>query len=380
MLASKAKPNMKKNSHYRVAVIGCGVFGAEIASNISDIGMSVCVLEARDDILLGASANNQNRLHLGFHYPRDVETGRQSIRGFERFKNKYSDAIQGGFPNAYFISDENSHTSPDDYIRFCQELGVSYKRLDVDEFPIQVLGSNMGILCNEVVYDCTVLRRLVRDSLRRRDIIVRLNTLVCGVKKVGATYLIELNDHSVVSADVVVNATYADINQLTELLGYSIPEWQYEYTAVPIIEFDVPRVGVTVMDGPFMTLLPYGKSGDFLLYHVVHSVIARETGAQINRSWLTREEAPFSSVDRSRFFEEMLDACQKYIPALRKARLKGFLEGPRLVMPNRESTDARPSIINAFDDTYFTIMAGKIDHCIWVAEDLARLVSRRLHT
>ena len=33
--------------------------------------------------------NNQNRLHLGFHYPRDIETGIQSIRGFDLFKNKY---------------------------------------------------------------------------------------------------------------------------------------------------------------------------------------------------------------------------------------------------------------------------------------------------
>ena len=46
-----------------VAVIGCGIFGAEIALNASNIGLSVKVFEANEDILLGASMNNQNRLH-----------------------------------------------------------------------------------------------------------------------------------------------------------------------------------------------------------------------------------------------------------------------------------------------------------------------------
>ena len=57
---------------FNIVVIGCGIFGAEIALKVSSMGLSVKVFEANDDILLGASMNNQNRLHLGFHYPRDI--------------------------------------------------------------------------------------------------------------------------------------------------------------------------------------------------------------------------------------------------------------------------------------------------------------------
>ena len=36
------------------------------------------------NFLIGASKNNQNRLHLGFHYPRDIKTVYQCIDGFEK--------------------------------------------------------------------------------------------------------------------------------------------------------------------------------------------------------------------------------------------------------------------------------------------------------
>ena len=67
-----------------------------------------------------------------------------------------------------------------------------------------------------------------------------------------------------VSCDAVVNCSYADINRLTSQLGYPVQERQFEYTVVPIIEAELPPIGVTIMDGPFMTLFPFGPS-QFLL-------------------------------------------------------------------------------------------------------------------
>jgi glycine/D-amino acid oxidase-like deaminating enzyme len=364
--------DLKKN----ILVVGCGIFGAEIAIELASLGATVSIYETKGDILLGASSNNQNRLHQGFHYPRDLETGRQSLRGFNRFKTKYADAIQGEFPNAYFIANLDSLTTAEDYFRFCENLGAPYKKIDRCTFPIEVHGVSTGILCDEVVYDCNVLRRLVWDSLCLHRIPVALNCKVERITRDGLGYVVELADGSIAHADIVINTSYADINRLTRCLGHSVPKWQYEYTVVPIVDLDLPRVGVTVMDGPFMTLLPYGKSNDFLLYHVQHSVISRYIGTQLDRNWLLPEEGPFSSIDRSQFFEDMLSSCQEFIPYLRGAKIKGFLEGPRMVAAYQDSTDARPSIITSYDMSYYTVMAGKIDHCMWVASDLStRVVS-----
>ena len=69
----------------RVAVAGAGWFGCHIASELIQGGHEVVVFEASDDVFTGASGINQNRLHLGFHYPRSYETREQSRDGFQLF-------------------------------------------------------------------------------------------------------------------------------------------------------------------------------------------------------------------------------------------------------------------------------------------------------
>lgn len=376
MLCGVMQKNLKV---INVAVIGGGMFGAEIALKAKSYGLSVEVYEAKNDILSGASANNQNRLHLGFHYPRDLETGKQSIRGFDAFKQKYAGCIQDGFLNAYFIANKGSLTSPTEFLEFCELLGASYKIISPGTFPVAVQGADTGVLCEEVVYDCTILRDIVWQDLRREHINVVLGERAVKIAKTGERYLIKFQNRAPVLADVVVNASYGDINRLTEQLGHAVTERLFEYTAVPIIKLDMPRVGVTIMDGPFMTVLPHGKSENFLLYNVEHTLVAKDISCQMDPAWLTPESAPFASVDKVRYFEKMITLCKEYVPALERATVAGFLEGPRMVLARKEDSDARPSIVTSYDDSYFTVFAGKIDHCMWVADDVGQLLKTRFN-
>lgn len=117
---------MNNLSNKSVSIIGGGIFGCEIAIALDSVGISVNLFEMNSNFLIGASKNNQNRLHLGFHYPRDIKTGYQCVDGFDRFSKKYEKAIFKNFKNAYFISDKNSKTSVKDYYQFCKKLGVDY--------------------------------------------------------------------------------------------------------------------------------------------------------------------------------------------------------------------------------------------------------------
>ena len=78
--------NILKNGA-NVAIIGCGIFGALSAIEIAKKGNEVTISESIDEILFGASLNNQNRLHLGYHYPRNHETNQQCINTFQKFKS-----------------------------------------------------------------------------------------------------------------------------------------------------------------------------------------------------------------------------------------------------------------------------------------------------
>lgn len=360
-----------------IAVIGGGIFGAEVALSAVALGLSVRIFEAKHDLLMGASNNNQNRLHLGFHYPRDLETGRQSIRGFNAFCERYSDCIQGEFPNAYFIASEGSLTDSHSYLEFCDKLDLPFERVDASLFPVEVVGVDVGVQCQEVVYDCSILRQLVWDKIREKAVQVALNQRVVKIARLADAFELITDDGLTVTADVVVNASYGDINRLTKQLGHKLNENLYEYTVVPIIEVNMPRVGVTIMDGTYMTVLPHGRSENFLLYNVVGSVVASDVSDMLNPAWLDPATAPFAKMDSDLYFRRMVESCAHFVPALAASKLVGFLEGPRMVLARKEDTDARPSIVTDYGGGYFSVFAGKIDHSIWVAEDVMSRVRRR---
>ena len=358
-----------------VVVIGCGIFGAEIALKLSSIGFVVKVFEANHDILMGASMNNQNRLHLGFHYPRDIETGLQSIRGFDLFKKKYKHCIESSFLNTYFIADENSFTNFEDYIRFCKKLGISFDLINSNKLPLKLKGATRGIACKEVVYDCEILRSIVKKNIKNNHIDISTKARVEGISKKDGIYKIQASSGEEVETDIVVNATYGAGNYLTEQLGIDVPERQYEYTAVPIIELDIDKIGITIMDGPFFTILPFGKTNKFLLYHVKFSVIDSEISSKLNLEWLEKSTSPFSKIDKKKYFNAMINSCKSFMPALKNAKLIDFLEGPRMVLSKAEHNDARPSLITE-NSNYFEVFSGKIDHSIWVADELGRRLKK----
>jgi hypothetical protein len=126
-----------------------------------------------------------------------------------------------------------------------------------------------------------------------------------------------------------------------------------------------------VLDGPFACLLPFGATGRHLLYHVRHSVIARSSEPLLPRNWLDPATSPFAAIDKERWYAVLLEHCCEFIPALRQVRLVGFVQGPRAVFADRALTDGRPSRVTQLEPGYVAVFSGKIDHCIWVADEVA---------
>jgi len=358
-----------------IAVIGGGVFGAMTALRLAETGHAVRLFERRLALMQGAS-HNANRLHLGFHYPRDAETARQCAVGFSRFKEEFEAAVLPGLYNAYFIASQGTLTTPAEFVASCRRLGLPYREIDLDQWHPRVENVELGILTEEVMYDPAILRRLLTEALQRAGVKVHLGREVTGISRGGSGgFILRVGDESDTGCDAVVNCCYADINRLTAQLGHRIEERQYEYVAVPVIELDLPQLtSITVLDGPFLSLLPFGHDGRYLLYHVGHSVIEQSTAGLLDPAWLSPEASPFARANRELLFRAVLESCGEFVPALRKARLVWFLEGPRMVLPEREDTDGRPSIVTRHEPGYVTVFSGKVDHSVWVAEEVVSKV------
>lgn len=358
----------------RVAVVGSGIFGSAIALKLAEEGADVTLFDRASDLLMGASFNNQNRLHLGFHYPRDDETAMQCIKGFQRFKNEFGECVKEGFENAYFIANENSKVTPNEYLSFCNRIGLKYEVLDLNLFTPFVDNVGLGIKTEEVVYDCGILRELVRGRFAASNVVTKFDVDITKIARVQHGYSIGSNSDNYGSFDAVINSTYANINRLNSQLGLETPERQYEYTMIPIVEWDRPPVGITIMDGAFMTVLPFGKTGKFLLYHVDHTVVETKVSSHLPLEWLDKKSSPSTLIDHDILFNNLKKSCLKFIPDLVNIKHLGFLEGPRMVLAKKDNTDARPSIINRHENGYFSVFTGKIDHCMWVADEIANAI------
>ena len=355
-----------------IAVIGGGVFGVMTAIKLAEMGQTVSLFERRPALMQAASAN-ANRVHLGFHYPRDEETARQCLRGFRKFKEEFASAVLPELSNAYFIASEGSLTSSNDFLTFCSRIGLSYQNIELDGFQPSVTNVELGVMTDEVMYDAGILRRLMTERLRSSRIETCVRSEVIDISRAGKSgFEISIKDKGRACFDAVVNCCYADVNRLTARLGHRIETYQYEYTAVPIIEMDWPELtSITILDGAFMSLLPFGKAGQYLLYHVQHAVIAQDDGPLLDPAWLDPDTSPFASLNKQEWFETQLESCCRFIPALREGRLKGFVQGPRMVLAHREDTDARPSVVTQHERGYISVFSGKVDHCTWIAEEVA---------
>jgi len=374
-----SKSLAKWNKAPRVAVIGCGVFGALISLRLAHENAEVSLFERRDGPLLGASFNNQNRLHLGFHYPRDDETARQCIKGFLRFKDEFGACILSDFTNIYLIAERGSKTTPENYLAFCDRLGLRYDIVDLENFTPAFNGVSLAVKTDELVYDCKILAHLIKTRLDACNVRQHYSTEITKIERAESEYALKTNFALSDTFDYVVNCTYANLNFLNSQLGFPTLAFQYEYTFVPIIEWEQKPIGITVMDGNFMTVLPFGKSGHFLLYHVKHSVVVTEFHSQLPSDWLDPLSSPLMRCDAGQMFKQLLHECLEFVPTLDSAKMVGYLQGPRVVLKDKESSDTRPSIIQQFEPRFWSVFSGKIDHSIWVADEISSaLVSHHI--
>lgn len=341
------------------------------ASRLAERGAAVSLFE-RLPALAQGTTRVANRVHQGFHYPRDEETARQCIRGFKSFKEAFATAILPGVSNTYFIAREGSLTSPSDFLEFCSRMDLPHRQIDPDVFRPTVKNVALGIATDEVMYDPVRLNRLLTERLRSLPVEVLTGSEVADIRRDSRGFKVFTRSGQSAHFNAVVNCCYADRNHLTARLGYPIEAAQYEYVVVPIVELNLPQlVSISILDGPFMCLLPLGGGGQYLLYHVDHGVIARDTAPFLNRQWLDPETSPFASVNKEQWFDAQLAKCCEFIPALRECRLKGFVQRPRMVLAESEDTDARRSIVTQHDEGYISVFSGKVDHSGWVAEEIS---------
>lgn len=340
----------------KIAVVGGGIFGCCAALKLSeDLNNEVTLYESRKYLLDCASGYNQYRIHSGYHYPRSKETALQSLHYRQDFINEFTDAL---LPNSishyYCIARNNSLISAKDYIQFLIDVDLPFRiqsNLDfIDSSTVDLM-----IESDEDLYDSTALRRILSEKLEKVD--VQLNN----------TFQPDMIDYY----DVVINATYANINRL--LPEKDRLEYQFEICQKPIVKLDDDwkNRSVVILDGPFLCIDPLGRDQCcHVIGHVKNAIIHSNVGhfPEVPVD-LMKDMYTYNPMEIDHFLPDM----EYFFPNIKVGGVTSMLT-IRSVLPNRDHDDSRPSFITRHSDRLYSIFSGKIGTAIGIAKELAKLI------
>lgn len=356
----------------KIAIIGGGLFGITIYLVLKKKGFDCTLFEKKNDILKGASTNNLNRVHFGYHYPRDSETAKQSSRGYKSFKKFYSESIFSKFDNYYFIS-KKSKVSFEDYIKFCNTNNLKYKIVNLKKLPFFSKNITGGIKVNEPIYDWLKIKKQIKNKINNLSTNkIKFNERIL---KINIRKNIEIKTKKEnYKFDKIIDASYEGSNRLANNL-FNQKKLLYQITAVfEFVSKDFDKMGLALMDGNFFSFLPKGNSSKHILYHVTHSVIKSRKSQSFPKNW---ENLKISNTALKTKSIRILDDIKKYFPNMKIKLLNKIYVGNRVLPINQKKTDKRVSKVVNYHNKYFKIYSAKVDHCVDVAYEVLKYLKKK---
>ena len=357
---------MSRADRDAIAVVGGGIFGVTAAVKLAQQGYRVDLFESRPDILMAASGINQFRLHRGYHYPRSPETAQECQRTEASFVQEYAGAIVDDVTHYYAVAKQGSLVSASEYLAFCERQHLDY----TVAWPRLVRRDALA-LCVKVterLIDLDALRAICWDKLAHPRIRVRLNTEATASR-------LDAYEAIVVSAYAMNNA------MLSHLSGEQV-DYQFEFCEKPVVRLPktFQKHSLVVMDGPFLCVDPFGRTGLFVMGNVVHAIHQSNIGKapimeERYRPLLNAGVIPQPPITR---FTRFIAAAIEFVPELEHAEHVGSMFTIRAVLPYKDKTDERPTIVRSVSGRILTIFSGKIGTCVEAANDVVNRIERGL--
>jgi glycine/D-amino acid oxidase-like deaminating enzyme len=340
-------------NEFDAVVIGAGFYGCRAALALRQMGKRrVLLIDREARIMQRASYANQARIHNGYHYPRSIPTGSRSRANFARFCDEYSFAVTSNAQHVYAIA-QNSRVSPGQFEHFCRVIGAPCQpapRSIVDLFDPYLI--NRLYLTKEFAFDSVKIAGTVLAELRHQDIDIRLG-VPARVLALEDNYIdVAIAEFGTVRAPFVFNCTYADIDSVGAPVRTIIKR---ELAEIALIDppREIAQLGITVVDGPFFSTMPFPAERCYSLTHV------RYTPHESRQA----QFAPDNSAPQSHATFMLRDA-QRYLPCLRHARYRRSLFEYKAVLARNEIDDGRPILFehSVSSPRLISILGGKIDN------------------
>lgn len=371
-IATRALPPVASDRP-RAAVVGGGIFGLVIASELGEF-CDVQLFERHDDVMTEVSFLNQWRHHSGFHYPRSYDQIQEIRAARGEFEAEFGPAIRRSYP-AYFCTSASGVEIPAE--RYLAACASNYLSFTIEDPPPEVLDRSRVSIClrsDEGVYDFFKLKELVLERVRRRNSVrmhlgaevVDGEILPTGAKRLR---VVQAGEERAEEFDYVVNATYANRNLVAKWFGFPIEPIHFSIYELLVLRLPIPQICVTIMDGPFTSLVGMGYDDLFMLSHIHDSVL---------HSVITEDGLPPPPRPVRSNRDNMLAHSARYLPILEKAEVLESRFALRAVNAFQKDFDARPTVVKDHGFGVWSVLGGKILTCVSNAREIAASIRAEL--
>ncbi len=367
---------MSDKKLYDIIIIGAGLYGLYSALFCCKKGRSVLVLECDSAPFGRATYINQARVHQGYHYPRSLSTALKSAGYFERFNRDYEFCINKEFDQIYATSNQYSWSSGEQFKKFCKAANIPCEELNPDNFFKE--GMCDGVFrTREYTYDAKILKEYFLSELGKYEdrFTISYGEKINRISNSGTTYLIETEDRNVYESAFILNSSYAGTNQILQMAGFDKFKLKYELCEIIICDVNesLKKFGFTVMDGPFFSIMPFGKTG----YHSLTSVTFTphttsyeglpvfscqpNSDGYCTSSHLGNCNDCISKPDTA--YPYMANLAHKFLLDKYKFEYKKSLFSMKPILVASEIDDSRPTLIRTYskNPTFISVLSGKIN-------------------
>lgn len=360
---------------YDKIIIGAGMYGLYAALHCAKKKEKILVLEKESEAFTRATYVNQARVHMGYHYPRSYSTAIKSANYFERFNKDYGFSILSEFDQVYATSSNFSWTNAEEFKKFCKDTNIVCDEVATSKYFNDGMCDG-AFLTREYTYDAHILGDYFLKEISKYDNVeIKYNSNVSAIEKVDDFYEVTTENGEVYNTGYLLNSTYAGVNQILEMLKLEHFKIKYELCEIILcrVSENFKNVGITVMDGPFFSIMPFGKTG----FHSLTSVTftphktCYESLPEFNCQKKSKGYCTKYNLGNCNLCVAKPESAWPYMSNLAKKYLKeeyGFeyvesLFSMKPILKASEIDDSRPTVIKTFttNPTFVSVLSGKIN-------------------
>jgi hypothetical protein len=156
-------------------------------------------------------------------------------------------------------------------------------------------------------------------------------------------------------------------------------DYQFELCEKPILKLPKKYKGksIVIMDGPFMCFDPYSDTDYHLAGNVVHAIHASNIGEKPKIPAVYEEYLDKGIVKKPKYtnIDRFIESAKKFFPEIEKSEHIGSMYTIRTVLPHKDETDERPTIVTKQNDDY-VLFSSKVGNCVSAASSVIDMIKR----